>query len=176
MDNTAYKAPIADLEVKAEANSYKFQYTNWRARIGRLKYLQMTFFFPLLVFISFILMMVAYLYITNSGPKPVATGSMAWIWGVGIIIILIASLLNWLWLTIQRVHDFGAKGLLAFLVFIPIINLALFLVPGELEENFYGAPPKNESLFVKISGWLGILGLAFFYWVFIVIFMNYLRY
>ena len=59
---------------------------------------------------------------------------------VGIFILL-------MFLTIQRVHDFNASGWMALVLFIPLVNLIFWLIPGTDGENRFGpeTPPNGAG-------------------------------
>ena len=54
-------------------------------------------------------------------------------------------------MTIKRAHDFGMAGWLAFLLFVPIINLCFWFIPGSRDENNYGPATPEPSLGIKIA-------------------------
>lgn len=55
-------------------------------------------------------------------------------------------------LTIKRAHDFNFGGWLAVLLFVPLINLCFWLIPGNSDENRFGQPPPTPSQTLKIVG------------------------
>lgn len=49
-------------------------------------------------------------------------------------------------LSIQRAHDFNTTGWLAILVFVPLVNLLFWVIPGTDGENRFGLkPPPNGT-------------------------------
>lgn len=54
-------------------------------------------------------------------------------------------------LTIKRAHDFNMPGWLALLLFVPIINLCFWFIPGSRTDNQYGAVTPEPSLGLKIA-------------------------
>jgi uncharacterized membrane protein YhaH (DUF805 family) len=49
-------------------------------------------------------------------------------------------------LTIQRSHDFNTSGWLCLLIFIPLVNLLFWFIPGTPDSNRYGAPPPPNTM------------------------------
>ena len=59
---------------------------------------------------------------------------------VGYLAIFVVSIM----LTIQRSHDFDTSGWLALLMFVPLVNLIFWFIPGSPGENRFGKrPPPN---------------------------------
>jgi uncharacterized membrane protein YhaH (DUF805 family) len=48
-------------------------------------------------------------------------------------------------LTIQRSHDFNTSGWLCLLIFIPLVNLLFWFIPGTAGSNRYVAPPPPNT-------------------------------
>lgn len=163
MDNQVYQAPKSDIEVELDEPRQAFNYRNWQGRLGRLKYLQLTFFIPVMVFFGYLFLSYLLLYLLDSPSNfdmwRKVQNYLTW----GVFIIVLVSYVNWIWLSIQRVHDFGASGWLSILVFVPLIHVLLFIVAGEPEKNKFGSPVEENTIMVKITGWLGLVGLAMYY-------------
>jgi uncharacterized membrane protein YhaH (DUF805 family) len=72
-------------------------------------------------------------------------------WAVIFGVIFFASLWCNVALAVKRLHDFGKPGILAVLLFIPVVSIVAFLVlclfPGNTGANRYGnrtnAPPSG---------------------------------
>lgn len=64
------------------------------------------------------------------------------------ILALIAGTGN-IMLIIRRLHDIGKSGYFALLAFVPVIgiifSIAMFIIPGQIGWNEYGADPLIES-------------------------------
>lgn len=59
---------------------------------------------------------------------------------VGYLVIFVVSVM----LTIQRSHDFDTSGWLSLLMFVPLVNLIFWFIPGSPGENRFGKrPPPN---------------------------------
>jgi uncharacterized membrane protein YhaH (DUF805 family) len=54
-------------------------------------------------------------------------------------------------LTIKRAHDFNRGGWLALLLFVPIINLCFWFIPGSRGDNRYGAATPEPSFGIRIA-------------------------
>jgi len=48
-------------------------------------------------------------------------------------------------LTIQRAHDFDTTGWLSVLLFVPLVALIFWFIPGSKDENRYGKPPPPNT-------------------------------
>jgi uncharacterized membrane protein YhaH (DUF805 family) len=69
--------------------------------------------------------------------SPEAVGVVA---TVGYIALFAVSIL----LTIQRAHDFDSSGWMSLLIFVPLVNLIFWFIPGTRGENRFGKrPPPN---------------------------------
>lgn len=53
-------------------------------------------------------------------------------------------------LTIKRSHDFNTGGWLAILLFIPIVNLLFWFIPGTHGDNRYGRALPTPPMFTKV--------------------------
>ncbi|MCL4799497.1 MAG: DUF805 domain-containing protein [Burkholderiales bacterium] len=104
-----------------------------RGRLSRVRYIGYSVGFLLLF----------YLLILAAGAAG-AAGLHADL-AVGLIVALwIALVVVSLMLTIQRCHDFNTSGWVALLVFIPLVGLLFWFIPGTEGENRFGAmnPPN----------------------------------
>ena len=65
---------------------------------------------------------------------------------LALIVVALVSVVSMVMLTIKRVHDLGHPGLLAFLLFVPVISffaLFFFLLFPSGPPNDYGARPNR---------------------------------
>ena len=65
---------------------------------------------------------------------------------LALIVVGLMSIVSMVMLTIKRVHDMGYPGILAFLVFVPVVSffaLACFLLWPSAPPNDYGARPNR---------------------------------
>lgn len=121
----------------------------FKGRIGRLFYFTMSILstISLLVNIFFLLVLLGLigetLSLDNSNNKEIL--------GFLIVIFIIAFTvlaINQLSLSTRRLHDMGASGWWSILNYTPVINIiftvVISIIPGNLERNTYGEPPKNE--------------------------------
>lgn len=54
-------------------------------------------------------------------------------------------------MTIKRAHDFNRGGWMALLLFVPIVNLCFWFIPGNPDTNQYGAVTPEPSFGIKIA-------------------------
>jgi uncharacterized membrane protein YhaH (DUF805 family) len=65
---------------------------------------------------------------------------------LGLIVVALLSIVSMVMLTIKRVHDLGHPGLLAFLLFVPVVSffaLFFFLLFPSGPANHYGSYPNQ---------------------------------
>jgi len=65
---------------------------------------------------------------------------------LALIVVGLASVVSMVMLTIKRVHDLGHPGLLAFLLFVPVVSffaLLFFLLFPSAPPNDYGVYPNR---------------------------------
>ena len=65
---------------------------------------------------------------------------------VALIVVVLMSVVSMAMLTIKRVHDLGHPGLLAFLIFVPVVSffaLLFFLLFPSAPPNDYGYYPNR---------------------------------
>ena len=63
-------------------------------------------------------------------------------------------------LTIQRCHDFNAKGWLSLLLLLPPACLLFWMIPGSPSHNNYGAPPRPSTSTLKMGSMLLMISLV----------------
>ena len=69
--------------------------------------------------------------------------------GIAYLAIFIVSFM----LTIQRCHDFNSSGWFSLLIFVPLVNLMFWFVPGTDGPNRFGPPTPPNSVPVLIGAW-----------------------
>lgn len=80
--------------------------------------------------------------------SPVAVGAVVIL---GYVAVFTVSVM----LTIQRAHDFDSSGWMSLLMFVPLVNLIFWFIPGSVGENRFGKrPPPNTT---------GVIVLAFLF-------------
>ena len=102
-----------------------------KGRLGRVRYIGYS------MGIGLLFAVVLGVVVAAAGPEnTVAVGV------VGYIAIFFVSIL----LTIQRAHDFNSSGWMSLLMFIPLVNLIFWFIPGTPGANRYGKrPPPNTA-------------------------------
>ncbi|MEW5421290.1 DUF805 domain-containing protein [Amorphus sp. 3PC139-8] len=67
----------------------------------------------------------------------------------GFLVILLVALWSEVALAVKRLHDRGLSGWFAALLFVPLLNLAVFvvlgLIPGEKGPNAFGPAPNTRK-------------------------------
>ena len=70
-------------------------------------------------------------------------------WGFVFILLMGISAVSGFALTFKRLHDLSLPGPLAFILFVPTVNIifviALMALPSRQEDNAYGPPPFGPA-------------------------------
>lgn len=104
-----------------------------KGRIGRIRYLMYTLGVALAgMFLAMLLMLI-----------PVIGPFLAIVLYIGIFVVSI-------FLTIQRSHDFNTTGWMSLILFIPLVSLIFYFIPGTKSTNKYGLqpPPNGKAMTV----------------------------
>jgi uncharacterized membrane protein YhaH (DUF805 family) len=133
-----YRPPKADVSDHDGEEFQPVRVFSAAGRIGRLRYIGYS------IGITMLIGIIAGV-ITGAVGKSAAAGIVmmaAW------LVIFIVQFL----LTIQRSHDFNMSGWLSLLMFVPLVNLLFWFVPGTDGSNRFGAPPppNNKGLVVVV--------------------------
>ncbi|PWQ95907.1 DUF805 domain-containing protein [Leucothrix arctica] len=67
---------------------------------------------------------------------------------------LCAAIIIYVQLTIQRCHDFNAKGWLSLLLLLPFAFILFWMIPGNPSSNRFGEPPRPSSSTLKMGAML----------------------
>ena len=78
-------------------------------------------------------------------------------WILALVCIAVLTII--IRLTVHRCHDFGANRWYALFALIPFTPLIFVLIPGNSEENSYGARPKNPIVIIKEYFWHSVIKL-----------------
>ena len=107
-----------------------------RGRIGRVRYIGYSIGLSMLI--AFVLGLLSAIMGKAAGSGVAAIVMVASY--VGIFVVM-------MFLTIQRAHDFNASGWMALVVFIPLVNLIFWFIPGTDGENRFGpeTPPNGAG-------------------------------
>ncbi len=106
-----------------------------KGRIGRIRYIMYTIGITLVGALLAGLMML----IPVAGP---------FLMGAAYIAIFVISI----FLTIQRSHDFNVTGWLSLVMFIPLVSLIFYVIPGTKSSNKYGLqPPPNGKAMTIVA-------------------------
>jgi len=158
-DTNQYQAPQSNVETSDTQRYCDISFTSASGRLGRVRYIAYTNGFMMLLYLIFGLVAALDAMLFGS------TGIVA-ISG-GVILLLIGLYLTFI-LTIQRCHDFDTSGWLSLLLivnlFIPLIFLIFWIVPGTQGPNKYGVTSAPHTtvhillaLIIPIVAIIGIL-------------------
>lgn len=126
-----YKAPKAAVDDLDEQETQPVRTFSASGRIGRARYISYSIGWTMLV-------------------GAIAGGVTAGLKGtilapVALFAAYAALLVIQFLLTIQRSHDFNTSGWLSLLIFIPLVNLLFWFIPGSSASNRFGAPPPPNT-------------------------------
>ena len=74
------------------------------------------------------------------------------------LVVLVAALVSYCFVTTQRIHDIGLAGWYTLILGIPVVNLILVFIPGSKRSNRFGEPPTSPS--TKEAAAAGVAGAA----------------
>lgn len=133
-----YQVPQSNVDYQGQDDYSEVKVLSISGRIGRLRYLGYTMGYGMLIYIAFAA--IGGVMIAMGSPRGIFMGMV----GIGYVLAMVLSIM----LTIQRAHDFDKTGWLALLVFIPLLNLIFWFVPGTEGENRFGkqTPPNRGGL------------------------------
>ena len=133
-----YQVPQSNVDHQGPDDYSEVKLLSISGRIGRLRYLGYTMGYGMLIYIAFAA--IGGVMIAMGLPRGIFMGMV----GIGYVLAMVLSIM----LTIQRAHDFDKTGWLALLVFIPLLNLIFWFVPGTEGENRFGkqTPPNRGGL------------------------------
>ncbi|MHB1175037.1 MAG: DUF805 domain-containing protein [Sulfuriferula sp.] len=144
-----YQVPQSNVDYQGQDDYSEVKLLSISGRIGRLRYLGYSMGYGMLIYMAFAVL--GGITIAMGLPRGIFMGLV----GFGYFLVLAMSLM----LTIQRAHDFNKTGWLALLVFIPLINLIFWFIPGTEGENRFGKQtPPNRGVLVWVV--IGIVGIA----------------
>lgn len=126
------RARVADAEGEQDFGEIKI--LRAQGRLGRVRYIGystgMVFLFALVI------------GALGGAMATVSPAAFAVIMVVGYIALFVVTIL----LTIQRAHDFDSSGWMSLLVFVPLVSLIFWFIPGTQGENRFGKrPPPNTT-------------------------------
>jgi len=73
---------------------------------------------------------------------------------------LCAAIIIYVQLTIQRCHDFNAKGWVALLIVLPFTCILFWMIPGSASSNRFGEPPRPSSSTLRLGSMLLMIVLV----------------
>lgn len=138
-----YQPPVAEVR-DTEATAFSTpRIWSWRGRIGRLRYLAYG--------IGGYFVLGAVMGVVGALGGVIGNGALATVlvWGCIAVYAVQAALAG-----IQRSHDMGWSGWAALATLIPLVGLIWVFKAGNPGANRWGAPPKPNTLGVKLLGWV----------------------
>ncbi len=135
-------APPFDLPAAAPADTKKPGFLSLRGRLNRVRYIVYCLATIAALFVFMIL----------AGLALVPSGQLGQLLYISISVLLLYCVLP-IWfaiLTVRRAHDFNRGGWIALLLFVPVVNLLFWFIPGTPGANAYGAAPDEESAGMKL--------------------------
>ncbi|WP_124704939.1 DUF805 domain-containing protein [Sulfuriferula multivorans] len=133
-----YQVPQSNVDHQGQDDYSEVKVLSISGRIGRLRYLGYSMGYGMLIYLAFAA--IGGVALALGLPRGIFMGMV----GIGYVLAMVLSIM----LTIQRAHDFDKTGWLALLVFIPLLNLIFWFVPGTEGENRFGkqTPPNRGGL------------------------------
>lgn len=128
-----YTAPKAEV-AQPDTEYGEIKVFSAKGRLGRVRYIGYSVGLPMVI--GIVMGILSGLLAPAAGPAAVMPVVIV---GYAAIIVLLVLM------TIQRAHDFNTTGWLAILVFVPLVNLLFWFVPGTDGENRFGrkTPPNG---------------------------------
>lgn len=115
----------------------QIDFLKFNPRLGRVRYLALSFFWNTIAGIG-----VSAMLLSNLSER------LELLIPLGVILILTA-IINGIFIQIRRLHDIDLKGWWLLLMLIPLVNLALGLfllfAPGSPNDNRFGVPTPNPN-------------------------------
>lgn len=145
-----YQTPDANLS--AAGNDYSnLSVFSPKGRLGRIRYMAYSFG----VAMAFYAVMLVIMLLTGGGAALMGGDMAAAAGGAGMLMLIpayIGLLVLMFFLTIKRCHDIGWSGWASLLIFIPLVSLLFWFVPGTKGSNEYGAQTPANGVGVMIAG------------------------
>ena len=142
-DRNPYSSPRARVQDADGDGEYgEIRIFGAAGRLGRVRYLA----YSLVMWLLFSLAV---------GFSAAAAGQEAalFVTAAGYIVFFALAIM----LTIQRAHDFDSSGWLSLLMFVPLVGLIFYFIPGTQGENRFGKPPPPNSVGVIVLAWILLL-------------------
>jgi uncharacterized membrane protein YhaH (DUF805 family) len=130
-DRNPYASPRAKVQDADRDGDYgEIKILSAAGRLGRVRYIAYS-------------MVMSLLFGSVIGIAAAAAGQEAAIFVTfaGYIVIFAVAIM----LTIQRAHDFDSSGWLSLLMFVPLVGLIFWFIPGTQGENRFGKPPPPNT-------------------------------
>ncbi len=151
-DTNPYRAPSGVTLANAGGDGYgEVRVFSLHGRIGRLRYLAYGMLSGLALVMPAAL---AGVFLMGTG-EPLLGGTLI---AAGYLAAAVFTVV----LSVRRCHDLDWSGWLAVLIMVPLLNLALYLLPGSAGANRFGLQPPLNTVLLKVLGGLVLLaGIGF---------------
>ncbi|MCI0581342.1 MAG: DUF805 domain-containing protein [Chloroflexi bacterium] len=138
-----YQRPQAAVADNDEPEYQAVRIFRAAGRIGRVRYIAYTVGLPLLI-VGLAAIVVGVLERVLGGGRAIGIPLLVGAYG--------AVLIAYVFLTIQRCHDFDVSGWLSIVfVLVPLAVLLLWIIPGTRGSNRYGAPTEPNSTLAVVG-------------------------
>ncbi len=133
-----YQVPQSNVDYQGQDGYSEVKLLSISGRIGRLRYLGYLIGYGMLINLFF-----SVVGAVMGGRGLTKEHYMGLFWVSYIPVIALYAML-----TIQRAHDFDKTGWLALLMFVPLVNLIFWFIPGTDGENRFGkqTPPNSSGI------------------------------
>ena len=146
-----YKAPSSAISPQAPNQFSQVKIFSAHGRIGRLRYFGYSVATGMLINILVAMVLPFQKTLESSGNDILLV-----VLAVALLVVVVLGLVIYIFLMVQRLHDFNARGWWSLLTLVPLANLvlalALLIMPGTQGENRFGYQPPPNTLGVILLG------------------------
>lgn len=146
-----YKAPSSAISPQAPNQFSQVKIFSAHGRIGRLRYFGYSVATGMLINILVAMVLPFQKTLESSGNDILLV-----VLAVALLVVVVLGLVIYIFLMVQRLHDFNARGWWSLLTLVPLANLvlalALLIMPGTQGENRFGYQPPPNTFGVILLG------------------------
>ena len=157
MADNIYRSPESEvLQSEPQATEQKVFLFNAKGRLGRLRYIAYSIVLPILVIALASGTAAGLFHFFPQVPAIKVLGVILYLVGVFYAIRI------WVYVTIQRCHDFNVTGWLSLIIIIPFLSVIFWFIPGDPSTNRFGPPAVPNTTLTKIAAAVGLLFVALY--------------